>query len=259
MSTFRFRATVVAVTVAVTAALLLGAWALVIGPKLKIRSESAAAVLSSRASAAAATGAASAPTVLTVPPNPSVLVLGDSWAAGWGSDDDRGGYIAEAFQTLGWTRTEIVAVGGIGYLNPGDDAGDYQDQVDALGALPFGDPDLIIVQGSTNDAAVEYAGLPEAADTLFDSLHLRWPGAQLLMLAGCPEEAPADPAVLEVNALLTTVAVERQIPIIDPARENWITVDNIDEYVDVTGHPNDEGHEYLAGRLVTDLRRLMAG
>ncbi|MBM9476033.1 SGNH/GDSL hydrolase family protein [Nakamurella flavida] len=274
MSPFRFRVTLVAVAVAVTTVLMIDTWYVVLAPKARIRSEAAAAVLASRLSSAAEMSSAAAevsaddptaavpvvaPAGLVLPSDPAVLVLGDSWAAGWGSDDGRGGYIQEAFDELGWTRTVIDAVGGIGYLNPGDDAGDYQDQFDELGDLSVGDPDLIIVQGSTNDASVEYAGLPDAADTLFDSLQARWPNAQLLMLAGAPEEMPIDPAVLDVNALLGTIAAARGLPIIDPIQEDWITPDNIDDYVDITGHPNDDGHAYLAGLLAADLRALTGG
>lgn len=262
MSPFRFRAVVVTIAVVAITVLVLCVGYLVFAPQTRARSEAAAAVLASRLSSAAQRSSAAGltgsavPDALVLPPDPSVLVLGDSWAAGWGSDDDRGGYIAEAFQALGWNRTVIQAVGGIGYLNPGDGAGTYQDQLDALGDLPIGDPDLIIVQGSTNDAAMEYADLPAAADALLDGLHARWPDAALLMLAGAPEQMPLDPAVRDVNALLGTVAADRGIPIIDPIRENWITAENIDDYVDATGHPDNRGHEYLAGRLAADLRAL---
>ena len=199
-----------------------------------------------------------APAPLALPEHPHVLVFGDSWTYGSAASDPSLGYAYLLADLLGG-ETTVDGVRGSGYLKPGVDGPAFGERIAALD--PSLDPDLVIIQGSINDRASGVAGYREAVIAAWDALAATYPDATIVVLGPAPHELPVGAATARIDQDLAALAGGRGWWYISPVQEDWITDQNYLAVIDVdlgNRHPSTDGHRYLAEKVATALRDLMA-
>ncbi len=178
-------------------------------------------------------------------PPARAVFLGDSYTA---ASDDGGGYVPAAAEGMGWTPV-LAGVGSTGYVDPAPGSGPYATRVADVVA---DEPDVVVVQGSTNDVGHPVADVRAAARDLYAALGEQVPAAEVIVLG------PLDPpgidrhAVDEIRAVLSEEADAAGLTFIDPVAEDWLgSGDGL--YADPV-HPNEAGYAEFAAELVGALR-----
>jgi lysophospholipase L1-like esterase len=192
---------------------------------------------------------------------PVVMFLGDSYTAGSRGSTSTTTYAADTARILGW-QVIVGGRGGTGFATPGRVREPFPMLFDQqLAWRPA--PDMLIVSGGHNDRLKPPDQVAVAARDLLSRVKARWPGTHLVLVGPMWGTGTPEPSVLAIRDALEGVAHELGIPFIDPLREQWITGDRRDgtgnaaEYIlSDRVHPTPEGHRYIAGRLVADLKRL---
>lgn len=198
---------------------------------------------------------AAQPGAATVEPEASLLVFGDSWTFGLASTTVTGGYAYRTGAILGWATT-VNGENGSGYLRGGQYGGYYGTRVAELD--PDLDPDVVVIQGSINDRAQPLSALPRAARAVWRAVEATYPNAELVILGPAPSMLPVDPSIAGIDDVLAELASEEDLSYISPIDDEWITSSNYDIVIDAgpSGHhhPSDEGHAFLAEKLVAELQ-----
>ena len=187
-----------------------------------------------------------------------LFVWGDSYAAGDGADSPSNSFAFRLGDLLGWP-TQVNAMGGTGYIDPGDYAGSDRTYSARLALVPGTiDADLVVVEGGFNDRDRQISQVGPAATAFFQALRVKAPNARIVAV-GAMAPDPTEPQLsAAVNAVIAQAARAQGVAFIDPVAENWITVDNAATYVALDGrHPSDAGHAYFASRLAADLQPLL--
>lgn len=176
-----------------------------------------------------------------------VVVLGDSYTV---DSADGAGYVPPVAEALDWVPL-LEALDGTGYVAPGltADPSPYRNRLDAVVADR---PDLVLVQGSTNDVGAPATELAAAADQLYAALAARLPDARVVVLGpvGPPGVDPA--GVAGVRDVLRQAAAAAGLTFIDPLAGGWLEPSE-GLYADPV-HPNEVGYRQLAIELVAALR-----
>lgn len=194
-----------------------------------------------------------APTPITLPEHPRVLVFGDSWTYGSAASSPTLGY-AYVLADLLDGETIVDGVRGSGYLRPGLDGPSFGDRIAAL--APSIDPDLVIIQGSINDRELGAEGYREAVTAAWDAVAATYPDAAIVVLGPAPHELPVGAGTARIDQDLTALAGGRGWWYISPIEEQWITEQNYLDVIDVDlgkQHPSTAGHQYLAEKVAAAL------
>ena len=148
----------------------------------------------------------SPPTTLPLPADPRMVVIGDSWSRGQGADPTTLGYAHLLEGRLGW-RTEVLGAAGTGYTVDSPNIAYDRNQMYRIriGNLPqfakrIPDPNIILVQGSTNDFVSGAANTQVAAFDAIGLLRKTYPDAAIILLG--PITNPASPDVNGFQSLL---------------------------------------------------------
>ncbi|WP_236241172.1 SGNH/GDSL hydrolase family protein [Streptomyces sp. CC228A] len=201
-------------------------------------------------------------------------VLGDSISDGSSENTGAGigTWVYRAGRLLGCTDVWDQARGGTGYITPGSYT-TFANRV-AGDITPY-DFDRLIVWGGYNDSGGDQGAIGTAAEALYGQLLGEVvPGGEVVVI-GCwsPVGSPPDPGTLRsTDATLKAAALAAGVPFISPitgevysatgvlldSQGEWITTENASSYVGGDGvHPTDNGHAYLARRIVEALKVLM--
>ncbi|CCH90113.1 conserved protein of unknown function; putative Esterase domain [Modestobacter italicus] len=177
-----------------------------------------------------------------------MVFLGDSYTVGVGGT----GYVARTAAELGWVAY-AQGESGTGYRNPSTTPGQtvFGDRIAGVVAA---DPDVVVVQGSTNDVGERPRLVQAAATDLYAALHTALPAARLVVLGPLsPPDVDAG-AVLALRDALAAAASAAGLPYIDPVAGGWLTPpDGL--FADGL-HPNDAGYAQLSDDLAAALHRL---
>lgn len=178
-----------------------------------------------------------------------MVVLGDSYTV---DSAEGAGYVPLVSEAIGWV-TVLDAEDGTGYLAGGlaADPAPYLERLDDVVAER---PDVVLVQGSTNDVGHPVAELRTAADHLYSALAARLPRARVVVLG--PVAPPGlDPAgVGAVRDVLMEAAASAGLTFIDPMAEGWLSpADGL--FADPI-HPNEVGYERMGTELAEALQDL---
>lgn len=184
-----------------------------------------------------------------------IAFLGDSWTAGSAAPGQDQAYFAVASRALGATY-ETFPGSGTGYVaaNPVSGDGPFITRVPALVESA---PDVVVVQGSTNDyQAGSEQEIYDAASEVFASIRQQLPDAQVfaLGLIRAPE-SPDDADARSIAAVSAAAEAHGVTYINGNEPEQWLTIpeDFFDGY-----HPNAEGHAKLGNQLGATLSELLA-
>lgn len=175
--------------------------------------------------------------------------IGDSWSSGTGTDGGlEASYAALTAKELGW-EYQIFAGGGTGYLQDNPVTGDkaFADRADELIAFA---PDVVVVQGSSNDTPFAAEDIESAAEQLFTTIRRALPDATIYAL-GVFDSPAADDVILESSrAGVSQAATDTAAIYIDPNNDEWLDLetDFADGY-----HPDAAGHRKVAHQLAVQL------
>jgi acyl-CoA thioesterase-1 len=172
--------------------------------------------------------------------------LGDSYTVGVG-DDDEGGYVRPVAERFGWEAL-VFGQTGTGYVDPGDvDPGSvpYPDRIPEVIAA---EPDVVVVQGSTNDAR-RPEDVQAAALELFTALREGLPETQIVAVGPVlpPIESSGD--VRRVTEAVAAAAAAAGVPFLDPVAEEWLPFQREALYDGDLLHPSPAGYDQFADRL----------
>lgn len=203
----------------------------------------------------------------------SLLVLGDSYATGWGvlGEDARCPFssatedVTRSFVGLAAARLfadlAVVAWSGRGLAR--DFAGQPHDPSnpsvpmlwrEVAPRMPPAAPDAIVIALGGNDVAV---GVPNrvvtlaATHALLDDVRARYPNAWIVLAAPPPKTAAPSDDALVLRGWLRAVLGKRDDP-----RLSVIDLPHLDATLGYgcTWHPSARGHEVLAAPLAAELR-----
>jgi lysophospholipase L1-like esterase len=185
-------------------------------------------------------------------PDPVAAFLGDSYTSGTGAAVGRS-YGPITSRLMCWAFAPF-GEGGTGYANPGDAPGEsvYADRVPQVVAAS---PDVVIVQGSTNDYENDeaYAGAVRTFSALRAGLR---PDVPIVAIGPIQTPDSRDELVAAASSGVARAAAENGVRFIDPVAEQWVPKDPT--YFADGVHPNDRGHEMFATRAAEDLRSMDA-
>lgn len=191
---------------------------------------------------------------------PVVFILGDSYTTGVRGVPVEQTYATDAARQLRW---QVIIAGheGTGFVTRGAIGKTFRTLfTEQLAWRPA--PDMVVVSGGHNDWPHTFDQVKGAARQLLTEIKRRWPTSRLVLMGPLWGSDPP-PAGLQVRDALAAAAGERHVPFIDPLAEQWITGDihsgvgNAPQYIRPDGtHPNVAGNRYVAGRFITDLRKL---
>lgn len=198
------------------------------------------------------------------------MILGDSISGG--SDQNAGGgigtWIYRAALTLGWDDPWNQSMGGTGYISVGTGT-TFQNR--ATTDIINYNPTRIIIFGGYNDNTGNQATISTAASTLYQTLKAGAPAAEIIVIGCWSNSGSPGSAIINTDETLRVAAAGAGLSFISPVtgkvynqrgtlvsdQSAWITSANAGTYLTGDGvHPNDNGHDYLAGRITNALKSL---
>lgn len=182
---------------------------------------------------------------------PVVAFLGDSYTApqGVSPKDNYAGILSDR---MGW-RAVSFGQGGTGYTSAGDQSQGKSVYLARVPKVIAAKPDIVIVQGSTNDHAPA-AETRAAAEAVYAALKKGLPKAKIVAVGPLspPDAVPAE--VAETRAGLIAATRTAGVTFIDPTAEKWLQPTQglfVDGF-----HPNLTGHRKISEYLAADLAAL---
>jgi hypothetical protein len=179
-----------------------------------------------------------------------VAVIGDSYTTG----TDEGGLGPKAWTALAWhtlgqrgvpIAADVAAEGRAGYGVPGDHGSIFED-LTSHAVKP--DDALVVFFGSRNDEGVDPGLLAGRARDTFDLARILAPSARFLVIGPPWPTADVPVPVLQIRDVLNAQARASGAAFVDPIGDHWF-VDRPDLIGRDGVHPNDAGHQYLAGQI----------
>lgn len=204
--------------------------------------------------APAPTATATAPQPgIELPAEPVLLVMGDSYTAGVGADQQDQGWAYLVARQLGYP-TNIDGVSGTGFAwgGGGQDelAGEYENRLRETAANPAFVPNVLALQGGQNDSQVPNAEEVTAATAqTIEAARRFWPGVQVVVL-GPSAPQPLAEELRGVNTAVRAGAAAAGAPYIDAVEAGWFTTANSPGFDADGAHPNSAGHAYIAEKFL---------
>ncbi|WP_209560705.1 SGNH/GDSL hydrolase family protein [Frigoribacterium sp. PvP032] len=199
-------------------------------------------------------------TVKNLPQDPRVLVIGDSYTAGYGAEDpERDTWVNRTSASLDWSVT-VDAVLGSGYTTVGGPSstgvGTFGDRLSRHEHETF---DLVVIQGSQNDVHTNPDRLVRAAQAALREAKDLWPDAAVVMI-GPSAPLPRGEAYVAASETLRKVAGGADVPFVDAVNGRWFTTKNSPAMTAPDGgHLNTRGYAYMGDRITEAMRDLMDG
>ena len=140
--------------------------------------------------------------MLALPENPRVLIVGDSFAQGFGAEPQSAGYAYLLGGYLGWSDVTVDHEGRTGYTRDNEGLGaNYGTRI--AHRIASGDvaPDLVILQGTINDNNATTEEMTVAIQSVVDTIRAGWPNASVRSPGGIspPRRRPSTRSVAGPN------------------------------------------------------------
>ncbi len=180
-------------------------------------------------------------------------VIGDSFAGAKGADDVSEGWVARVIEQMCWAPGSESVEGGTGYTTAGPIPNQRQFS-DRIGDAIAVKPQVVFVQGGTNDEEATTQQITDAAGQVFRSLRDGLPGAAIVAIG--PSWAPKKDAanMQRISAAIAAAAGTYGIVFMDPTGEHWLS--DAAQFDPDGYHPNSDGYAEYSRRLIQDLGRL---
>lgn len=134
-------------------------------------------------------------------------------------------------------NADVNAQGGTAYTNAGQVAENEATFPDRTVAAVANSPQVVIVQGSTNDASADEDDLRRAALRTYNEVRTSAPSARLVVVGVTAAPAIDVRALQRVNETLSAAVAAVGTDSIDPIAENWLG--NADHYNGDRIHPSE--------------------
>lgn len=193
-------------------------------------------------------------TTITLPAEPRLLIVGDSYTQGFGAEPPTDGWAFRVIDELGWPALR-KGVGGTGYTaateaNPHTYPQRLQDIADSREFTP----NVVILQGGLNDSRAPLEALASAVEDTVSVARSAWPGVQVVIV-GPAAPQPLGSAIEPIDRGIRAGAQRAQVPYISPVRDGWFDGRNSPGYAAADGsHLNSEGYAYYAQRFLEAFR-----
>ncbi|MDR6413327.1 SGNH/GDSL hydrolase family protein [Pseudarthrobacter sulfonivorans] len=190
---------------------------------------------------------------IELPAEPVVLILGDSYTAGMGADPADQGWAYLVAGSLGYP-TNIDGVPGTGFAWGGGEqdelAQEYEVRLQAAAQDPSFVPNILILQGGQNDAAItDPAEVKIATAETIEAARRFWPGIQVVVM-GPSAPLPFAGDLSAANSAVRAGAAAAKAPFIDAVKAGWFTGANSPEFNFDGAHPNTAGHAHIAEKFL---------
>lgn len=186
----------------------------------------------------------------------AAVFFGDSWTRGAFATPITDGFAYQTGRTLG-VPFDVFGFGSVGYTTKGAGGeGNYAwrlaHQVRPVNAP---DPDLVVVQGSVNDAGQDPNEVMSDAEQLIDDLRAAYTNAQIVLLGPAPMIPKYFVTLEEYDIALHAAAVAKSARYISPLAEHWFARGTLARYMTggASPHPNTAGHSLIARKLTAAL------
>jgi lysophospholipase L1-like esterase len=176
----------------------------------------------------------------------SIAFLGDSYTGGSAMDSGESARWPALVSDELELKPLIFAEGGSGYVNPGQNGGNFADQLPLLVAE---DPDVVVVAGGLNDLSrlsTDAGPVHGAASDLIFELRQELPSAEIVILSPFDHGAPRA-LLIDLGDHLRAAANAVGADYVDVLH----VLDEEGRLVGVDGvHPTDAGHRAIASYLL---------
>lgn len=186
------------------------------------------------------------------PPHaPTLAVVGASFAAGIGASSPEHAWPADLGRLLGW-RVVVSADPGAGFVSRGDHGRGPFDRLAAGLDLARLRPDLVIVQGGHDDMGQPQPLIGQRVREVIDTIHRQAPGARIGVLSVFTDQRGPTRLARETDATIVAAArrADPSVLVFDPLTGDW-QFPRIHDHL----HPDSSGHQDIANRLASDVRR----
>jgi acyl-CoA thioesterase I len=186
------------------------------------------------------------------PVRPRVAVYGDSYSCTRGAEGPLG-WPALVSAALG-VETVVMAVGGSGYVKPGNDTGPWSTFSYAATINPVPNAAAVVVMGSQNDQNADPVAVRLAALTAYGAEGIRPARPHLLVVGPFWPYDPPPANLLAVRDSVRAAAIAAGAVFLDPLGERWLT-SGPGLVLDGDGwHPSLAGQRMIADRIAPALR-----
>jgi lysophospholipase L1-like esterase len=188
------------------------------------------------------------------PGKKSFAVLGDSYAVGYGAAKGNG-WVERLAAQMCWSMTNRSAQGGTGYTTAGKDP-TYATFRERVSAVTGGEPDVLLIEGGTNDERAPSDEITHNATEVFNTIKSQVDGETTVVAIGPVMTPKKDATNLgRVSDAIARAATAVGVAYVDPIAEQWVADETMffDAY-----HPNDAGYADFASHLARDLTALGA-
>lgn len=190
---------------------------------------------------------------IKLPPEPVLLILGDSYTAGVGADRTGEGWAYLVANSLGYP-TNIDGVPGTGFAWGGGvqdtQAREYEVRLQEIAEDPRFIPNVLILQGGQNDSLLDNPNdVQNATVQTIEAARRFWPGVQVVVL-GPSAPQPIAEELRDANSAVRAGAAAARAPFIDAYEAGWFTVANSTGFKFDGVHPNTAGHAHIAEKFL---------
>lgn len=193
---------------------------------------------------------------ITVPAEPRLYIMGDSFTQGYGAEPQTQGWAYRVADELGWDH-RIDGVGGSGWTSPGGTVGTLVDRVHALAVSRSYVPNVVILQGGLNDFDADRDAIQSAIAQAVTELRSAFPGVQIVLFGPVRGWIAGLGGIESIASWTCYEAYVLQVPCINPMYEHWVTETNPPGFAAADGaHPTTEGHAYLAVQFLDHFRKV---
>ena len=202
-----------------------------------------------------------APAKVTLPTDPRLLFVGDSYTAGVGADQPNQSWAYLAAQDLKYPF-RVDGVGGTGFAWGGgakDDMGrEYSVRLKEAAKRTDFAPNVVILQGGQNDSLAKNNTAVQAAvkQTIEEARQL-WPNAQVIV-QGPSAPLPLAADLRGVNTAVRAGAADAKAPFIDANTEGWFNNSNSKAMNFDGAHVNQAGHRLIADKFLAAWAKITA-
>lgn len=195
-----------------------------------------------------------------------LLVMSDSYGSGTGAAIASTGesWIGVCSRLLGCRDVAVATAGGTGLTAAGS-WGTYATRFAASAALLTSPPDVVIIQGSTNDNGATAGTVTAAATSLVSAVRAAYPSAYVAVLGLLYDTARSGAALTNHNEVIAVSGADLVIDTVGGVEGAWWSgtgrvgsttgSGNGDIFMSADGiHPTTAGHQHLGSRVAARLR-----